>query len=117
MSQVTTTRNGFRTEDITFRNARKQSAILDEMEHEELPEEEVKAPVSLTPEQVKAFYLLKITNARDSNEKRLYAQTIRWIDELLETKKKLFALEAKEVIENDDGTAKDLERDVQKVTE
>ena len=104
MSHVTTTRNGFRTEDITFRNARLQSAILDEMNREELPEEDVKAPVSLTPEQVKQFYMIKITVARDSNEKRVYAQTIKWIDELLETKKKLFALESKEVVENDDGT-------------
>lgn len=109
MSQVTTTRNGFRTEDITFRNARLQSAILDEMEHEEIPEEEVKAPVSLTPEQVKQFYMSKIAVARDSNEKRVYAQTIKWIDELSETKKKLFALEAKEVVENDDGTADSIE--------
>lgn len=109
MSQVTTTRNGFRTEDITFRNARLQSAILDEMEKEEIPEEEVKAPVSLTPEQVKMFYVSKIAVARDSNEKRVYAQTIRWIDELSETKKKLFALEAKEVVDNDDGTADSIE--------
>lgn len=109
MSHVTTTRNGFRTEDITFRNARLQSAILDEMEQEELPEDDVRAPVSLTPEQVKAFYMLKITSARDSNEKRVYAQTIKWINELLETKKKLFVLEAKEVVENDDGTADSIE--------
>ena len=109
MSQVTTTRNGFKVEDITFRKARLQSAILDEMDHEELPEEEVKAPVSLTPEQIKAFYMLKIASARDSNEKRVYAQTIKWIDELLETKKKLFALEAREMIDNDDGTADSIE--------
>lgn len=109
MSHVTTTRNGFRTEDITFRGARLQSAILDEMEREELPEENVKAPVSLTPEQVKAFYTEKIKVARDSNEKRVYSQTIKWIDELLETKKKLFTLESKEVVENDDGTADSIE--------
>ena len=53
--------------------------------------------------------MLKIASARDSNEKRVYAQTIRWIDELLDTKKKLFALEAKEVKENDDGTADSIE--------
>lgn len=104
MSNMTTTRNGFRVEDITFKNARQQSAILDEMEHEELPEEDIKAPVSLTPEQVKAFYMLKIASAKDSNEKRVYAQTIKWIDELLETKKKLIAFEAKEVGEVKDET-------------
>lgn len=110
MSNVTTTRNGFRTEDITFKHARLQSAILDEMEHEDNPEDEVKAPVSLTPEQVKMFYVAKIAVAKDSNEKRVYAQTIRWIDDLLETKKKLFALEAKEVVENDDGTGDSIEQ-------
>lgn len=110
MSQVTTTRNGFRVEDITFKGARRQCEIENEIEREEGDTtSDVQAPVSLTPEQVKAFYLLKITNAKDSNEKRVYAQTIRWIDELLETKKKLFALEAKEVVENDDGTADSIE--------
>lgn len=107
---MTTTRNGFKVEDITFRNARKQSEILKEMgEEEDLETTDIKAPVSLTPEQVKAFYMLKITSAKDSNEKRVYAQTIRWIDELLDTKKKLFALEAKEVTENDDGTGSEIE--------
>ena len=110
MSHVTTTRNGFRTEDITFKHARRQSEILNEIEQEEVTEETVKAPVSLTPEQVKMFYVSKIAVARDSNEKRVYAQTIKWIDELLETKKKLFALEAKEVVDNDDGTAESIEQ-------
>lgn len=105
---VTTTKN-FRVEDITFKHARKQCEIDNEIEHEEVEQEEVKAPVSLTPEQVKSFYMLKIATAKDSNEKRLYAQTIKWIDELLETKKKLFALESREVVENDDGTADDIE--------
>lgn len=110
MSNVTTTKNGFRVEDITFKHARQQSEILKEIEHEEGVETpSVQAPVSLTPEQVKAFYMLKITATTDSNEKRVYAQTIRWIDELLDTKKKLFALEAKEVVENDDGTADSIE--------
>lgn len=110
MSQVTTTRNGFRVEDITFKGARRQCEIENEIERDEDTDiSDVQAPVSLTPEQVKAFYMLKIANAKDSNEKRVYAQTIRWIDELLETKKKLFALEAKEVVENDDGTADSIE--------
>lgn len=107
MNQVTTTRNGFRTEDITFRGARRQCEIDNEIERDEIPEEEVKAPVSLTPEQVKAFYLLKITAVKDSNEKKVYAQTIRWIDELLETKKKLIALESKEANEVKDETGID----------
>ena len=105
MNDVTTTRNGFRVEDITFKNARRQCAIDNEVEKSEETEDSIQAPVSLTPEQVKSFYMLKIASAKDSNEKRVYAQTIRWIDELLDTKKKLFAFEAKEVKENDDGTA------------
>ena len=108
-NRTTTTTNGFRVEDVTFRNARRQCEIDNEIEREESVEEEVQAPVSLTPEQVKAFYLLKIDKAKDSNEKKVYAQTIRWIDEMLETKKKLFAFENKEVVENDDGTADDIE--------
>lgn len=109
MSNMTTTRNGFKVEDITFRGARKQSEILNEIEQEEVPEEEVQAPVSLTPEQVKDYYKAKIIVAKDSNEKRVYSQTIKWIDELTETKKKLFALEAKQVVENDDGTGDSIE--------
>ena len=105
MNDVTTTKNGFRVEDITFKNARRQCEIDNEVEKSEETEDSIQAPVSLTPEQVKSFYMLKIASAKDSNEKRVYAQTIRWIDELLDTKKKLFALEAKEVKENDDGTA------------
>lgn len=105
MNDVTTTRNGFRVEDITFKNARRQCEIDNEVEKSEETEDSIQAPVSLTPEQVKSFYMLKIASAKDSNEKRVYAQTIRWIDELLDTKKKLFALEAKEVKGNDDGTA------------
>ena len=104
-NRVTTTQNGFRIEDVTFKHARRQCEIDNEIEREEVESVEVKAPVSLTPEQVKEFYMLKIASSKDSNEKRVYAQTIRWIDELLDTKKKLFALEAKEVKENDDGTA------------
>ena len=109
MNDVTTTRNGFRVEDITFKNARRQCEIDNEVEKGEETEDSIQAPVSLTPEQVKSFYMLKIASAKDSNEKRVYAQTIRWIDELLDTKKKLFALEAKEVKENDDGTADSIE--------
>lgn len=105
---MTTTMKGFRVEDITFRGARQQSAILDEIErNEEEDQTDVKAPVSLTPEQVKMFYVQKISTAKDSNEKRVYAQTIKWIDELLETKKKLLSLEAKEVGEVKDETGID----------
>lgn len=97
MNRVTTTQHGFRVEDITFRGARRQSEIDKEIDKEEvIDSDDVKAPVSLTPEQVKSFYLQKINVARDSNEKRVYSQTIKWINEMLETKKKLIALEEKE---------------------
>lgn len=109
MNNTTTTKNGFKVEDITFRHARRQCEIENEIESVEVQEEYVKAPISLTPEQVKDFYTKKIAVSMDSNEKRVYSQTIKWIDELLETKKKLFSLEAKQVVENDDGTADDIE--------
>ena len=109
MPTVTTTKNGFRVEDVTFKNARRQSAILDEIEQEDYQEDYIQAPVSLTPEQVKDFYKKKIEVAKDSNEKRLYSQTISWIDELAETKKKLFNLEQKIASEVKDETGIDEE--------
>lgn len=105
MSQMTTTRNGFKVEDVTFRNARRQSEIENEIErNEDEDNSSVQPPVSLTPEQVKSFYLAKIATAKDSNEKRVYAQTIKWIDEMLAVKKKLLSIEAKEVGEVKDET-------------
>lgn len=112
MNNTTTTKHGFRVEDVTFKNARRQSEILNEIDEQVEESGTVKAPVSLTPEQVKLFYKNKINNTYDSNEKRLYSQTISWIDELLETKKKLFALENKEVVVNDDGTGASIEEEL-----
>lgn len=109
MNNTTTTHSGFRVEDITFRNARRQCEIENEIEKTEEEVSVVKAPISLTPEQVKDFLKSKIALSSDSNEKRLYSQTISWIDELSEVKKKLFLLESKEVVVNDDGTADDIE--------
>ena len=103
-NSVTTTTKGFRVEDITFRGARRQCEIENEIEHEEEEEVEVKAPVSLTPEKVKSFLKQKISVSKDSNEKRVYSQIIRWIDELSETRKKLCSLEARyEVKEADEN--------------
>lgn len=107
LKSVTTTKNGFKVEDITFKHARRQSEIVNEIEPEEYEENDVKAPVSLTPEQVKDFYKKKIEVARDSNEKRVYSQTIKWIDELLGVKKKLFLLEEKIASEVKDETGID----------
>lgn len=106
--QVTTTHNHMRVEDITFRGARKQSEIDKEMGLE--PEESTKAvtaPVSLTPEQVKSYYLNLIKNSQDSNEKRVYAQTIRWIDELQSTKSELIKYQMKELREKESADTPD----------
>ena len=106
MNNTTTTTRGFRTEDITFRNARKQSAVEDEIraENPELFEEDlVEVPVSLTPEQVINFYKQKIDKAVDSNEKRLYSQTIKWINELSDAKKQILLLEAKTTKKSEDN--------------
>ena len=94
-NQMTTT-NGFRVEDITFKKARRQSAIIEELGLEdEIEETEIKAPVSLTPEQVKEFLRVKIEASSDSNEKRLYSQIIMWVDELLKLKRDYVVLQEK----------------------
>lgn len=98
MNRITTAMGrNFRKEDVTFKYARKQSEIENEIEHVEEQVPEVKAPVSLTPEQVIEFYKTKIKVAYDSNEKRLYSQTITWIKELQTIKKEFLALKEKEI--------------------
>lgn len=94
-SNMTTTKNGFTVEDVTYRRMRMQSQIENEIEKPEVQEVHVKAPVSVTPEQISDFYKVKILQARDSNEKRVYSQTIRWIKELQEVKKELAVLKEK----------------------
>lgn len=102
MPHMTTAKNRFRVEDITYHGARKQSEIENEIEREEEPEQEIKAPVSMTPEQVIEFYKAKIANTSDSNEKRVYSQTIVWIKELQSTKKELVSLREKEIIRSEE---------------
>ncbi len=97
---VTTTSNLFRVEDVTFKGARTQNQVLKDLEEKYGSDSDavsgsVSVPNSLTPEQVKTFYSSKIEGTNNPQEKKLYTQTIRWIDELLETKKKLVALELK----------------------
>lgn len=87
-NQMTTT-GMIRVEDCTFKRARKQSEIDKELGVEKEEEKEVEVPVSLTPEQVKAFYLKKIQATQDQPTRRVYAQTIRWIDELQRVKAEL----------------------------
>lgn len=97
---MTTTQGIFKVEDITFKNARKQSAIKEEIEaekseHRKQHKDDIKVPVSLTPEQVKSFLLKRIEYCQDSNEKRLYSQCLMWIDELVVLKRKYIDLEEK----------------------
>lgn len=93
---VTTTMKGFRVEDITFRHARMQDEIKNEIDIPDNKEVEIKPPVSLTPEQVKDFYKTKISLSQDSNEKRVYSQTIKWIDSMLSLRKRVLEYELKE---------------------
>lgn len=99
MSKNMTTTGNIRVEDITFRGARQQKKVIEEIaeRHGDTTDStgSVTVPMSLTPEAVKTFYAEKIVETRDVNEKKIYTQTIRWIDECIETKKKLVALELK----------------------
>lgn len=94
---VTTTKNGFRVDDITFKGVRKQSAIVEELGLNEVYSEEgdVVVPVSLTPEQVITFLNSKSENTHNMNERKLYQQLIKWVEELFDLKKKVVALEEK----------------------
>lgn len=99
---MTTTKNGIRVEDITFKNARKQSAIIDELPEEdrEISAENL-APVSMTPEQVKSFFNVKKEQTHNGNEKRLYDTVCEWIDSYFALKKQVILLEKKlDVYEN-----------------
>lgn len=99
MSQ-TTTRSGFKVEDITFKNARRQSEIDKELGVDTVSdEEELKTPISLTPEQVIRYYEESIANTDSVSKKRLYAQTIKWIKELQEANTKLLHYRQKELRE------------------
>ena len=95
--RVTTTKNGFRVDDITFKGVRKQSAIVEELGlNEEYSEEgDVVVPVSLTPEQVTTFLNSKSENTHNMNERKLYQQLVKWVEELFDLKKKVVALEEK----------------------
>lgn len=96
-NKVTTTKNGFRVEDITFKNPRKQSAIIEELGIDNVDDssKDVDVPVSLTPEQVKSFLSAKRDSAKNLQEIKLYIQVIRWIDELFSLKKEVIQLREK----------------------
>ena len=94
--RITTTKNGFRVEDITFRHARKQSQILDELPQEQIESgNTAQVPVSMTPEQVISYFESIVDTTRDAHEKKLYTTVIKWIEELFELRKKLLSVEQK----------------------
>ena len=98
MSDVTTTKTGFRVTDVSLKNPRRQSEVAKEIAAErgqEIPGTSVYAPVSLTPESVKTFYEGQIKAATTDTEKKVYSQTIKWIDELFSLRKKVVDLESK----------------------
>ena len=110
MSNMTTTRNGFRVQDITFKKARRQSEIDKEIENDTgVDRSNVSVPVSLTPEQVKSFYEQKIEATHNGQEKSLYRQTIRWIDEMLALKKRIVDYQLKEQKLSDGGIENTIE--------
>lgn len=101
-STSTTVRGGFRVEDVTFKNARQQSEILNEgVTDEEVSKSNVEIPKSLTPEQVRKYLLTCIQYSKDDEEKRVYAQIIKWLDEFAEAKKKLVSFELEEMRKRD----------------
>ena len=93
-----TTMGSFKVQDVTFRGARQQSEIEKEIMEEQggvLETEELKPPVSMTPEQIKDYLHLIIARCADTNEKRVYGCCIQYIDRALEAEKKLVDLELK----------------------
>lgn len=106
MSDIMTTTGNIRVEDVTFRKARNQSAVLKELAERRgrnnPSEANVSTPVSLTPESVKSFFKSKIEATSDIAEKRVYMQTVRWIDDMLAFRKELTALKLKEVVSDSD---------------
>ena len=107
MSMTTAMGKNFRVENITYKHARKQSEIENEGESEEEPGQDEKPNVALKHEKVMEVYKAKIANTSDSNEKRVYSQTITWIKDLLTTKKELLAIREKEIARGEED--KDIE--------
>lgn len=109
---MTTTTRGFTVEDITYKHARRQSEIDKELGVEEPVAQEVEVPVSLTPEQVIAYYQGLISVSDNTNEKMVFSHTIRWIKELQKVKAELNLYKLKEEREENarDTTPTDIEQ-------
>ena len=103
MNNTTSSKNGFRVEDVTFKKARMQNEILNEGVSDTSCEPvEVKVPESLTPEQVKQYLAESVKSMEDTNKKKkVYAQMFNWINELLELRKKIRKYELDEMRRRD----------------
>lgn len=97
MYNTTTTRNGIRVEDISFKDARKQSEILKEMDTPvQVDSDDTPIPVSMTPEQVNKYLTSKQESTNNQSEKKFLGDLISLLYSLFEDRKKLVALELQE---------------------
>lgn len=102
--------SGFRVEDITFKKARRQSEIDKELSVTRLKQDGVEAPVSLTLEQVMSYYKDVANNTEDEQTKKLFNQTVNWLQELQTLRQKLLMYTQKEEREETANTK--LEEDI-----
>lgn len=93
---TTTTNSKFPVIDITFKGARRQCEIDNEIETENKTEEQTHIPVSFTPEQLVQFYEEKSSNTLNIAEKRVYEKTVELIKDYQTVKKALVNLELKQ---------------------
>lgn len=102
MSNVSSTRRGFVTQDITFHGGRRQDAIIKElgMEDPDKNEDDVVAPKSLTNEQLISFCRECIQNTTDLDRKRAFTKIIHIIEENEEMRSKLRTYVLKELEAN-----------------
>ena len=96
--RVTTTKRGFEVIDVTFRNMRKQSEILNEIGEDDVSDiQEEELPKSLTPEQIISYFESIIANTEDRQKKKVFSQAIRFIQERDEMRAKLKTYRDKEL--------------------
>ena len=80
---TTTTHNGIKVEDCTFRDSREQKEILNEgVSDTGVSDEGATTPVSLTPEQAKHYFQEQADCSRTASARTFFLTMIKWIDEL-----------------------------------
>ena len=80
----------FTPENISFQNARKQSKVAEEIAEERgITEEEIGVPVSVTPESVIRYLEEKSVSSQSEQERRVFSQSAKWIEELFELKREV----------------------------